>query len=157
VISMKPSFRFGSIKALNFYPPLIGAGIYVDKVSDDMTSIEVVLKHRWWNQNIVGTCFGGSLYMMTDPFFMAILMANLGKDYIVWDRTADIQFLKPGRTDVRGHFNIPAAEIIAIRQKADSGEKVLPEFTVDIVDKEQTLIARVKKGLYVRKKPPKST
>jgi hypothetical protein len=93
--------------------------------------------------------------MMTDPFFMAILMANLGKDYIVWDRTADIQFLKPGRTDVRGHFHIPPSEIEDIRQRANQGEKVLPEFTVDIIDKDQTLIAKVKKGLYVRKKPLK--
>jgi hypothetical protein len=154
---MKSFFRFRSIKALNLYPPLIGAGIFVDKVSDDMTSIEVVLKHRWWNQNIVGTCFGGSLYMMTDPFFMAILMTNLGKDYIVWDRTAEIQFLKPGRTDVRGHFHIPLNEIEDIRQRANQGEKVLPEFTVDIIDKDQTLIAKVKKGLYVRKKPLKVT
>jgi len=88
---------------------------------------------------------------------MAILMANLGKDYIVWDTSAEISFLKPGRTDVRGRFHIPASEIEAIRNRADQGEKVLPEFVVEIVDKNETLIARVKKGLYVRKKPLRNT
>jgi hypothetical protein len=31
----------------------------------------------FWNANYVGTHFGGSLFAMTDAFYMLMLMANL--------------------------------------------------------------------------------
>ena len=142
-------------RMINWYPPMIGAGIKVIATNADVTSITVEMKLRWWNKNIVGTQFGGSLYMMCDPFFMAILMANLGRDYIVWDKAASIQFLKPGRSHVRAIFHIPPEEIARVRALADAGEKVTPEYDVDITDTDGTLIARVRKVLYVRRKPPK--
>ena len=34
---------------------------------------------------------------MTDAFYMLMLMANLGRDYIVWDKAASIRDRKPGK------------------------------------------------------------
>ena len=68
--------------------------------NDDFTKIEAQMKMRWYNRNLVGTHFGGSLYSMCDPFYMFILMENLGKGYIVWDKAATIRFKKPGLTTV---------------------------------------------------------
>ena len=93
--------------------------------------------------------------MMCDPFFMAILMTNLGKDYIVWDKAAQVQFLRPGRTHVRAHFHIPPEEIARVKALADNGGKVEPEYDVDVVDSEGTVVARVHKLLYVRRKDAK--
>jgi acyl-coenzyme A thioesterase PaaI-like protein len=146
---MLPKSRF---KLMNFYPPMIGAGIRVKQISSDFTSIEVEMKLRWWNKNVVGTQFGGSLYMMCDPFFMAILMTNLGRDYIVWDKAARIDFLKPGRGHVRALFHIPKTEIARIKALADTERKVEPEFEVDVIDDNDVVVARVHKTLYVRKK-----
>ncbi len=61
-----------------------------------MKSIDVEMKLRWWNANYVGTHFGGSLFAMTDAFYMLMLMANLGRDYIVWDKAASIRYRKTG-------------------------------------------------------------
>ncbi len=144
-------------KWINWYPPMIGAGIRVIDTAPDFTSITVEMRLRWWNRNIVGTQFGGSLYMMCDPFFMAILMNNLGRDYIVWDKAATIQFLKPGRKHVRANFTIPAEEIARIRAVADDKGKIEPEFTVDVVDDEGVVVARVGKTLYVRRKDRRRT
>lgn len=144
-------------KKINLYPPMIGAGIKVLEVTDNFTRIKVVLRHRWWNKNVVGTAFGGSLYMMTDPFFMAIMMVNLGRDYIVWDKSAQIDFIKPGRGDVFATFHIAPEEIARVKALADQGEKVLPTYSVDIVDGAGVIVARVTKGLYVRKKEIKNT
>jgi len=143
-------------RKINWYPPLIGAGIRVTGTSDDFTSIDVELKLTWWNRNVVGTQFGGSLYMMCDPFFMAILMTKLGRDYIVWDKAASIQFLRPGRSRVTARFHIPEDEIARVRALADAGGKVEPEYDVDILDKDGTVVARVHKVLYVRRKPSRS-
>ena len=81
------------IKLINYYPPYLGAGIKVRNISDDFSTIDVVMKMRWWNKNLFGTHFGGSLSSMTDPFFVFILMMNLGKSYIVWDKSSKIEFV----------------------------------------------------------------
>jgi hypothetical protein len=60
--------------------------------------------------------------------------------------------LRPGKTTVTAHFHIPPEEIARVKALADAGEKVLPFYTVDIVDTAGEVVARVKKGLYVRKK-----
>jgi hypothetical protein len=56
-------------KALNFYPPFLGAGIRVRRGADGRT-FDVRMKLSAFNRNFVGTHFGGSLYAMCDPFFM---------------------------------------------------------------------------------------
>lgn len=59
---------------LNFYPPYFGAGIRYKKIGKDFTHFQLSMKLHWWNRNLVGTHFGGSLYSMCDPFYMLILM-----------------------------------------------------------------------------------
>ena len=45
----------------------------------------------------VSKIFGGSLYAAIDPFFMIMLMKNLGPAYVVWDKAPTIRFRKPAR------------------------------------------------------------
>ncbi|WP_133130635.1 DUF4442 domain-containing protein [Legionella yabuuchiae] len=54
---------------MRFWPPFLGAGIRIKDFSEDYTYILVAIKLRFWNQNYVGTHFGGSLYTMIDPFY----------------------------------------------------------------------------------------
>ena len=72
-----------------------------------MMSIDVEMKLRWWNANYVGTHFGGSLFAMTDAFYMLMVMAKLGSGYIVWDKAASIRYRKPGKGTVRQSFALP--------------------------------------------------
>jgi acyl-coenzyme A thioesterase PaaI-like protein len=137
-------------RLINFYPPLLGAGIRVRQV-DELTT-QVVMKLTPLNRNVVGTHFGGSLYAMCDPWFMLILMRALGPEYVVWDKAANIQFLQPGRGTVTATFHIPQERIDEIRLVADSGLKIEPTFTVDVEDKQGTSIAQVVKLLYVRRR-----
>lgn len=146
---MKAETRF---RLINWYPPFIGAGICLRGIEDGFTRVIVEMKLRWWNKNIFGTQFGGALYMMCDPFFVAILMHHLGRDYIVWDKAASIQFLKPGRSDVRAVFHIPPEEIARVKAETDARGKYEPEYEADIVDKDGLVIARVHKTIYIRRK-----
>lgn len=82
---------------MTFYPPYFGAGVRVKHISDDFRDIQVSMGLGWYNRNYVGTQFGGSLYSMVDPFFMLMLMENLGSRYIVWDKAADIDFISPAK------------------------------------------------------------
>ena len=140
------------LKAINYWPPLLGAGIRVTRMDPDMRAVDVEMKLRFWNRNYVGTHYGGSLYSMADPFYMLMLIANLGREYIVWDKAATIRFKKPGKGTVRAQFRISEAQIDDIRQKLKTHAKVEPTFTVEIKNAEGEVVAEVDKLLYVRKK-----
>ncbi|MBM7063224.1 DUF4442 domain-containing protein [Pseudomonas sp. UL073] len=139
--------------ALNIYPPYLGAGVRVRRISADFRQVRVKMGLGLFNRNYVGTQFGGSLYSMTDPFFMLMLMENLGRDYIVWDKAASIDFVSPGKGPVYADFRIDDALLADIRQHTAGGDKYLPELHVEVRDGAGTLVARVHKTLYVRLKP----
>lgn len=140
------------LRLLNFWPPFLGAGIRVTRITPNMREIDVEMKLHWWNKNYVGTQFGGSLYAMTDPFYMLMLIENLGSKYIVWDKASTIHFKSPGRGKVTAKFRLAEAEIIAIKEMADTEEKFEPIFTAQVLDESGKLIAEVEKVLYVRRK-----
>jgi Domain of unknown function (DUF4442) len=145
---------------INLWPPFLGAGIRVQQIADDMRSIDVEMKLRWWNANYVGTHFGGSLFAMTDAFYMLMLMANLGRDYIVWDKAASIRYRKPGRGTVRAEFRLTDAQIDEIREQLKTLPKYEPRFKVEVKDAQGVVIAEVEKMIHIRKKesaavPPK--
>lgn len=140
------------LRLINFWPPFIGAGIRVKKISSDYRSILVQMKLHFWNRNYVGTHFGGSLYAMTDPFLMLMLLKNLGSNYIIWDKAAAIRYVKPGRGTVHAHFQVTAEQIESIRVQADSQSKVEPVFLISILDEAGEVVAELEKTLYVRRK-----
>jgi len=137
---------------MGWWPPFLGAGIRVRSLSDDFRDAVVELRLGWFNRNYVGTHFGGSLYAMCDPYFMIMLMHNLGRDYLVWDKEGRIEYVAPGRGTVRAHFVLTEARIAEIRAQAAAGERVLPEFEVDVKDGSGAVVARVHKTVYVRLK-----
>jgi len=142
-------------KGMRWWPPFLGAGIRVRRMSDDFRDAVVDMKLGRLNRNYFGTHFGGSLYAMTDPFFAIMLFRNLGTDYLIWDKSGSIEYVSPGRGTVTAHFHLSEKRIAEIRAEAAGGVKVLPEFHVNIKDESDTIVARVHKTLYVRLKPRK--
>ena len=140
----------------NIWPPFLGAGIRIKNINDDFTDVDVELRMNPFNKNYVGTHFGGSIYAMTDPFYMMILIKNLGSDYIVWDKAAEVQFKKPGKGTLTAHFNITKERIAEIKAEADREYKSEPKFKVEIKDAEGNIVAEVNKTVYVRRKDRKS-
>jgi Domain of unknown function (DUF4442) len=136
---------------MNIWAPFLGAGIRVKRLGPDWKEIDVEMKLRWWNANYVGTHYGGSLYSMTDPFFMLMLIENLGKDYVVWDKAASIRFKKPGRGTVSARFRLSEQQIQQIKQALKTQEKVEREFMVEVRDESGSVIAEVEKLLYIRR------
>ncbi|MBT8332811.1 MAG: DUF4442 domain-containing protein [Desulfobacterales bacterium] len=139
-------------RLLNIYGPYFGAGVKVEHISSDWKQISVSMKLRWYNRNIFGIHFGGSLYSMADPHFVIMLMNLLGSDYLVLDKSATIEFLRPAKGRVFATFEITDDELAIIRAQTDKKRRSLPEFTTTIVDENQKTIARIYKILYVRKK-----
>lgn len=136
----------------NLWPPLLGAGIKMTTLSADYRSATVTLKLKWFNINYVGTHFGGSIFAMTDPFYMFMLVKNLGDDYIVWDKAANINFIKPGRSTLTAKFNLTQDIINTVLEKTSTGDKYIFDLPVDVIDADNITVATVIRTLYVRKK-----
>jgi acyl-coenzyme A thioesterase PaaI-like protein len=140
-------------RGMGWWPPFLGAGIRVKSFSDDFREVTVELRLGRLNRNYVGTHFGGSLYAMCDPFYMIMLLHHLGRDHVVWDKEGRIEYVAPGRGTVTAHFVLSEARIAEIRAQAAGGDRVFPEFEVDVTDEEGAVVAKVHKTIYVRLKP----
>jgi acyl-coenzyme A thioesterase PaaI-like protein len=142
----------GMRRLFNFWPPFRAAGIRVREIAPDFRSATVELRMKLLNRNYVGTHFGGSLFAMTDPFFMILMMKNLGPEYVVWDKQGTVRFLKPARGTVTARFHLPEERVAEAKQATAEGEKFEPVFRVDIVDEAGVTVADVEKTLYIRRK-----
>ena len=136
------------------WPPFRAMGIRVREIAPDFRSATVELRMRLFNRNYVGTHFGGSLFAMTDPFFMILMMKNLGPEYVVWDKQGTVRFLKPARGTVTARFQLPESRIAEAREATASGQKFEPAFRVEIVDRDGVTVADVEKILHIRKRRP---
>ena len=146
---MKPStLRRG----MNLWPPFLFSGIHVADIAGDWRSARVELRMRPWNRNYVGTHFGGSLFAMTDPFWMILVKECLGPDHYVWDQAGEIEFLKPGRGTVQATFELEDGTVEAIRSATADGAKYLHWFQTEVTDAGGDVIARVRKQVYARRK-----
>ncbi len=135
----------------NLFPAYRGTGARVTYIADDFRETRVRLPLSWRTRNVVGTIFGGSIYGAVDPVYMIMLIRLLGPEFIVWDKTAEIRFRKPGRGTLYATFKIGEEELRAIREQTAAGpaDRV---YSVDLVDGEGVTHATVTKTIYVRRK-----
>ena len=141
-------------RVLRWWPPFVFSGIRVLEIADDWSSARIELRRRWYTANYVGTHFGGSLFAMTDPFWMILVMEPLGRGYTVWDKAADIEFIKAVREPVYAQIRVDPVAIAELRSAMASGEKVLRWFETEIRTAAGELVARSRKQLPVRLRRP---
>ncbi|MCB1160416.1 MAG: YiiD C-terminal domain-containing protein [Leptospiraceae bacterium] len=141
---------FGSEAAFENFGPYKGASVK-PKILNKNT-VEVSMPLVISNTNYVGTHFGGSLYSMCDPFYMFILLWNLGEDYIVWDKSAKIEFISPGKGTVKVTFFLSDAEFAEIKEILKNTKKTTRFYKTEIYDENGKVVARLEKELYIRRK-----
>jgi len=137
---------------LNIWPPFLFTGIKVTELSSDFRRATVRLKMRAWNKNALGVHFGGSLFAMTDPFYVLMILARLGNNYYVWDKSADIDFIKPGEGVVKAEFYVSDDFIDEIIEHTRHGGKYQPTVDVYVKNSNNELVAKLNRCLYIRQK-----
>jgi acyl-coenzyme A thioesterase PaaI-like protein len=137
---------------LNTYIPYFGASIRTTQLDLDAGIVQIEMPLNALNKNAVGTQFGGSLYAMIDPFYMLLLMHQLGHDYVVWDKAANINFISPGRGRVTARIELAKEEVEIIKKLAADNKPVLRTYPVDIYGEDGKVVAHVEKVLYIRRK-----
>ena len=147
--SLKSKFlRWG----FNLFPAYCATGARIIYISHDFREVVVRLPLSWQTRNYVGTIFGGSMYAAVDPVYMLMLIKNLGPGFVVWDKSACINFKKPGRTALFARFKLDGGELDTIRTELEHARHMDRTYHVDLADEEGIVHASVEKVVYIRRK-----
>lgn len=136
----------------NWFPAYRGTGARITFIAGDWMEVRVRLPLNWRTRNYVGTIFGGSMYGAIDPVFMIMLMKVLGRDYVVWDKSATIRFRRPGREALTAAFVITDEDTARIRDELATSDKIEREFAVDLVSASGVVHASCQKLLSIRRR-----
>jgi acyl-coenzyme A thioesterase PaaI-like protein len=136
----------------NFFPAYRGTGAWVSYIASDWREVRVRLPLSWQTRNYVGTIFGGSIYAAVDPFYVIMLIHNLGSAYRVWDKAASIRFKKPGVSTLWARFVLDQAELDAICMALQTTSSVDRQYHIDLRDENGEARAWVDKTVYIRLK-----
>jgi acyl-coenzyme A thioesterase PaaI-like protein len=137
--------------AFNVFPAYFGTGGRITYIASDWREIRVEVPLTLRTRNYVGTIFGGSMYGAVDPLHMLMLMRNLGRGYVVWDKAATIRFRRPGRTTLRATLTLAEAELDVIRGALEGAPSVDRVYTIELADADGAVCAAVEKTIYVRR------
>jgi hypothetical protein len=114
--------------------------------------VHVTLPLNWRTRNYVKTIFGGSIYGAVDPFYMMMLIKQLGPDYVVWDKTAGIRFRRPGRERLFATFVTTPADLNEIRNGVAAAGKYEKSYTVSLTSKSGEVHAVIEKGIHIARR-----
>jgi len=134
-----------------------GTGGRLKYIAEDWSEVRVDVPLSWRTRNYVGTIFGGSIYSAVDPIYMVMLIRRLGPGFIVWDKAAKIEFLKPGMQTLHARFVINDAELAAIRAALNTQRSIDRSYLVELKDASGTPCARVEKIIYIRRRETSKT
>ena len=135
--------------AFNFFPAYRRTGGRICFLSTDWKEIHVSLRMKRTTKNYVGSVFGGSIYGALDPIYMVQLINLLGRGYVVWDKSANIRFIKPVRSKVFARFLITSEILDEIRAKIAAEKKYDVELKAFFQDAAGTVYSEITKTIYI--------
>lgn len=138
---------------LRFYPPLLFQRIWVLNLGKDFRSARVKISRSLLNRNYNRSIFGGTIYAATDAFYPVLFHQIFShEDYkiIVWLKSAAIQYIKPGMTNLYFDIRISEEQISEARQILDTDGKYIETFPVELYNTDKELCATVLSEVYIR-------
>ncbi len=136
----------------NLHPAYRRTGGRVDSVSPDLTTIRVRLPLNRATRNLVGSIFGGSLFAVTDGPHPFLLIMALGRDYVIWDKSASIQYKRPGRTTLYGDCTVTAEEITEVKDILTRQPEVNRVYRVELKDANGIVHSVIERTVYIANK-----
>jgi len=146
----KESFRTWGFRTLmNWYPMYLGTGAKILFWASDSSEIHLRLGLNIWTRNYVGTIYGGSFFSASDPFYMVMLMRSLGKEFVVWDKTAHIRFKRPGKSRLYCVMKVTPEDLQNIRNQVKECGHASKTFSIRWIDKHEVVHAEIERQCYI--------
>ena len=97
--------------------------------------------------------FGGSMFAAMDPPAMVALIHLLGEDYVVWNKSASIQYKRPANQHAYAQFRFEENELAHIRQQVDECGECIHSMAIPWTSADgQIVFSVVNKELYIASK-----
>jgi hypothetical protein len=144
------TWRFRTL--MNWYPMYFGTGGKIIFWAADDKELHIRLRLNIWTYNLVGTMFGGSLFAASDPFYMILLKKILGENYVVWDKSASIRFIKPGKTTLFAKYELDDETLNSIIADVAEHGEIERNFTINWLDKDGKIHAKIERNCYIADK-----
>jgi acyl-coenzyme A thioesterase PaaI-like protein len=136
----------------NFFPAFWSTGAKVTYLAADYKEVHLKLPLSWRTRNYVGTIFGGSMFASTDVLYFLLVLKNIGKDYIVWDKASSIHFKKPGKGTLYTKVTVSDKEIETIKKELQYTDKIDRIYLLDLIDEAGDICASIEKTIHIRNK-----
>lgn len=134
------------------YPPLVGAGIRVRRMSPDWTRGELEMRIRPWTANHNGTAFGGALFSATDVLYGTMLAGQLGAGYRVATKEATVRFLRPGKGVLHLAVTVSPWEALRVRDILATEPHVDVHHFARLLDDDGRIVCEAEHVLRVKRK-----
>lgn len=138
---------------LCLYPPMLFQRIWVRRFHTGFRGVDVKINKSLFNKNYNGSIFGGTIYAATDPFYALLfdqLLQREGFKIRVWLKSASIQYLKPGRSDLFFTLIITDEMLNEAIEALNNGGKFIKAYPMEIFNKSGELCATVMNEVYIR-------
>lgn len=138
---------------MRFYPPLFFQRIWVKKFERGFTGVTVKVNRSVINTNYNKSIFGGTIFSATDPFYALLfdqVLQRRGYKVRVWLKSAQISYLKPGRTDLYFTITLSDEQITEAETALKTIGKFVKAYPMEIYNKHGELCATVMNEVYVR-------
>ena len=101
----------------------------------------------------MGSIFGGSMFSAVDPIPMIQLINLLDDNYIIWDKSVQINFKRPAREHLYASFEFAEEEIEHIKQEVAAESEIEYKKKTLLTNKDGTTIyCEIEKTLYIANK-----
>ena len=138
---------------IRFYPPLLFQRIWVVAFKKNFKGVSVKIRKSLFNKNYNRSIFGGTLFAAADPFYPILfqqILTRRGHKIIVWLKSAQINYLKPGNTDLYFNIDIDEFTIAEAETILNTEGKYIKTFLIEMFDEGGELCVNVQTELYVR-------
>ena len=138
---------------LRIYPPLLLQRIWTVNFHKDFSGVKVKIFKSLLNRNYNRTIFGGTVFAAADPFYPVLfhqIFSHKGYKVIAWSKSSEIQYLKPGMSNLYFEINIPEAEIAEAEEVLNTVGKYAKVHSIAIYDDTGEVCAALKNEVYLR-------
>ena len=138
---------------MRLYPPMLFQRIWVKKIYKGFRGIDVKINKSLFTLNLGNSIFGGTIFSATDPFYALLLgqiMQRKGIKVTVWLKSAQIQYLKPARTDLFYSILISETMIEETEKALKTVGRHVKAYSIEVFNRHNELCVTTQNEVYIR-------
>jgi hypothetical protein len=139
--------------AMRLYPPLFFQRIWVRKFEKGFRGVNVKIIKSPFNSNYNRSIFGGTIFSASDPFYALLfdqILQRKGFKVRVWLKSAEIKYIKPGRSNLYFSLYLTDDEIDEACHALNTVGKHIKSYPIEMFNDVGQSCVTVMNEVYIR-------